>query len=227
MSDDKRIDVEFGAKIAGLVAGAREAAAVVQESTTQMREHGERLMKVFEGVQAGWVAILAVVAGGALFKEAIDSTVEWTTEVVSLSKRLGITTEDASGLAVALHHVGMSADEYGGLVQKLTRQMRTNEQAFDTLGIKTKDQNGQWRNSQAVMQTSIEKLAGMKEGTDRNVAAMALFGGRVGDLRLLLRLTGEMLKESKREGGEVPPGRRPRRRAEGDSRTRTRWPICT
>jgi hypothetical protein len=59
-------------------------------------------------------ALLAIVAGGALFKEAIDSTVEWTGEVNQLSRRLGITTEDASGLAVALHHVGVSAESTRG-----------------------------------------------------------------------------------------------------------------
>jgi hypothetical protein len=102
-------------------------------------------------------------------------------EVVMLSKRLGITTEDASGLAVALHHVGVAPTSTRGS-SKLTRQMRTNEQAFDTLGIKTKDQNGQWRNSQAVMADVIEKLNGMKAGTDRNVTAQALLGARVGNL---------------------------------------------
>jgi hypothetical protein len=70
MSDDKRVDVEFGAKIGGLVAGAREAAAVVR-TRPQMKEHGEGLARVFEGVQAHWAALLAIVAGGALFKEAI------------------------------------------------------------------------------------------------------------------------------------------------------------
>ncbi|MDB4882388.1 MAG: hypothetical protein JWL95_1154 [Gemmatimonadetes bacterium] len=196
MSDDRRVDVTFGAKIAGLVAGAREAAAVVKESTLQMKESGEGVVGVFALVQKHWAMLLGVIAGGALFKEAIQSTVEWTSEIVMLSKRLGITTEEASGLAVALHHVGVGADEYGGLVSKLTRQMRTNEQAFETLGLRTKEQDGQWRNSQALMADVIEKLNGMKAGTDRNVAAQALLGARVGNLTPLLRLNAEMLQES-------------------------------
>jgi hypothetical protein len=81
-------------------------------------------------------------------------------------------------------------------VSKLTRQMRTNEQAFDTLGIKTKDQNGQWRNSQAVMADVIEKLNGMRAGTDRNVAAQALLGARVGNLNPILRMNAEMMAEA-------------------------------
>jgi hypothetical protein len=74
--------------------------------------------------------------------------------------------------------------------------MRTNEQAFSALGIRTKDQNGQWRNSQDVMADVIEKLNAMKAGTDRNVAAQALMGARVGNITQLLRLNKDMLAES-------------------------------
>jgi hypothetical protein len=126
----------------------------------------------------------------------IDGTVEWTMDVVQLSKRLGITTEEASGLNVALEHLHISTDEYGGVVSKVTRQMRTNEQAFTAIGIRTKEQNGEWRNSQAVMADVIEKLNGMKAGTDRNVAAQALMGARVGNITQLLRLNKEMIQES-------------------------------
>lgn len=197
MSDEKRIDVVFGAKIAGLVAGAQEAAAIVKESATQMSEAGEGVQKAFEFVKEHWLGLLAIIGGGKLFQEAIDSTVEWTTEVMQLSRRLGITTEDASGLAVALHHVGVSAEDYEGLVNKLTRQMQRNGDAFQRLGIETKDQNGQWRNSQDVMVDVIDKLNGLKAGTDRNVAAQGIFGRGSGDLVKVLRLTGEMLEESR------------------------------
>jgi hypothetical protein len=77
MSDDKRVDVEFGAKIAGLVAGAREAAAVVKR--VDDRDEGARRgpRARLRGCAGALGRAARVVAGGALFKEAI-STVEWT-----------------------------------------------------------------------------------------------------------------------------------------------------
>src|SRR4051812_36270405 len=82
---------------------------------------------IFETIKSHWQALLGIMAGGALFKEAISSSVEWTGSVVQLSKRLGITTEAASGLNVALHHVGLEVDDYATVATKMTKQLRTNE----------------------------------------------------------------------------------------------------
>jgi hypothetical protein len=194
MSDE--IDVKIQAKIAGLAAGLAEAQAAVKSTVTEMKAGMGSLTSVAQSIQAPFVALAGILAGGAIFKEMISATVDWTTSVVQLSKRLGITTEEASGLNVALEHLHISTDEYGGIISKVTRQMRTNEQAFATLGIKTKDSNGEWRNAQSVMADVIERLNGMKAGTDRNVAAQALMGARVGNITQLLRLNKEMLQES-------------------------------
>lgn len=193
---DGEIDVKVQAKIAGLAAGFAEAQSVVKGAVGQIKSDFTSFNSVVDTVKNHWLAITALLGGGRLFKGVIDGTLEWTTSVVQLSKRLGITTEEASGLKVALDHLGISTDEYGGLVGKVTRQMRTNGQAFEAIGIKTKEANGEWRNSQAVMADIIEHLNKMKAGTDRNVAAQALMGARVGNITALLRLNSDMLNES-------------------------------
>jgi hypothetical protein len=194
MSDE--INVKINAKIAGLAAGLAEAQSIVKGGVSEMKGHFNSLNSVIDTVKSHWLGIVTVLGGGKLFHDVIDGTVQWTLDVVQLSKRLGITTEEASGLNVALEHLNISTDEYGTIINKVTRQMRTNEQAFSALGIKTKDQNGQWRNSQDVMADIIEKLNAMKAGTDRNVAAQALMGARVGNITQLLRLNKDMLAES-------------------------------
>lgn len=194
MSDE--IDVKVQAKIAGLAGGLAEAQSIVKGAVGDMKSHFNSLNSVVDTVKTHWLGIVSVLGGGKLFKDVIDGTLEWTLDVVQLSKRLGITTEQASGLNVALEHLHISADEYGTIVSKVTRQMRTNDQAFESLGIRTKDQNGQWRNSQDVMADVIAKLNSMQAGTDRNVAAQALMGARVGNINMLLRLNADMLKES-------------------------------
>jgi hypothetical protein len=193
---NEEISVKIGAQIAGLTAGMAEAQTAVTGAVTEMKGSLASLTEVAGAVMAPFLALTALLAGGAIFKDAIGGTIEWTNGVVQLSKRLGITTEEASGLKVALDHLGISSDEYGSIVGKVTRQMRTHSAAFNELGIKTKDANGEWRNSQAIMTDVIDKLSHMKEGTDRNITAMALMGGRVGDTTNLLRLTSDMLAES-------------------------------
>jgi hypothetical protein len=193
---DERVDVTFGAKIRDLLSGLKEAHAATRDSVEGMKGHLEGLNKVVDTVKTHWMGIVAVLGGGKLFKEAIEGTLDWTYSVVQLSKRLGITTEEASGLNVALHHLGIASDEYNSFATKMTKQLRSNEDAFTALGIRTKEQNGEWRNTQAVMADAIEKLNNMKAGTDRNIASQALFGARVGNMTSILRLNKELLQES-------------------------------
>jgi hypothetical protein len=167
-----------------------------QETAEKINHSIEGIGKGFEKLMSTMGALGGILAGGAMFKEAIDKTLEWNGEVMKLSRTLGITSEDASGLAVALHHVGIGGDTFTGIAMKMTKQMRGNSEAFDKLGVSTKDSNGEWRNTSEVMVDAIEKLNTMKAGTDRNVAAQAMFGARVGDLGPLLRISKELLEES-------------------------------
>jgi hypothetical protein len=192
------IQVSITAEIKGLMDGLGQATNGVKAATQEMVNSFSGLASTVASLQAPLMALTAVLAGGAMFKEAISSTTEWTGEVVGLSKRLGMTTESASGLALALHKIGMSSDEYGGTVARMTRQMRTNEDAYKRLGIATKDSNGQWRNSQDVLMDVIAKLNGMEAGTNRNVAAQALLGGRVGDISKLLKINNELIAEEQK-----------------------------
>jgi hypothetical protein len=196
MSSNDEINVKLGAQDAGLFSGLKKAEQAIASSSGYIRASMSGITDVVERIKLPFLELAAILGGGMLFKAAIGGTIEWTNDVVQLSKRLGITTEAASGLKVALDHLGIGTDEYGGILTKVTRQMRTNEQAFQSLGIKTHDSNGEWRNSEAVMQDVIARLNEMKPGTDRNIAAQALMGGRVGDLTNLLRLNAAMIAES-------------------------------
>ena len=193
---DQEVIVQFKAIVADFLDKMGAAHKGTQEAAQNINKSVEGIGKGFEKLMSTMGALGGILAGGAMFKEALDKTLEWNGEVMKLSRTLGITSEDASGLAVALHHVGIGGDTFTGIAMKMTKQMRANGQAFDTLGVSTKDSNGEWRNTSEVMVDAIEKLNSMKAGTDRNVAAQAMFGGRVGDLTGLLKLNKDLLEES-------------------------------
>lgn len=196
MSDQNEVVVQFKAVVADFLDKMGAAHKGTQETAEKINHSIEGIGKGFEKLMSTMGALGGILAGGAMFKEAIDKTLEWNGEVMKLSRTLGITSEDASGLAVALHHVGIGGDTFTGIAMKMTKQMRGNSEAFDKLGVSTKDSNGEWRNTSEVMVDAIEKLNTMKAGTDRNVAAQAMFGARVGDLGPLLRISKELLEES-------------------------------
>jgi hypothetical protein len=196
MADQNEVVVQFKAVVADFLDKMGAAHKGTQEAAQNINHSIEGIGKGFEKLMSTMGALAGILAGGAMFKEAIDKTLEWNGEVMKLSRTLGITSEDASGLAVALHHVGIGGDTFTGIAMKMTKQMRGNSEAFDKLGVSTKDSNGEWRNTSEVMVDAIEKLNSMQAGTDRNIAAQAMFGARVGDLGPLLRINKDLLEES-------------------------------
>ena len=89
-----------------------------------------------------------------------------------------------------------------GAQAKLTKSMGTAKggtgeaaEAFKTLGISVKDNvTGQLRNSTDVFNESITKLGEMKNPTERDAAAMAIFGKSALQLNPLIKAGGTELK---------------------------------
>lgn len=164
----------------------------IKSTVDGIKGHFDNLAGILEKAQGALVAFAAVAAGAGAFDKAIAATTKFTGEVNTLSKVLGISTEEASGLNIALGDIGSDADTYSAALQKLTRQVRTNEDGVTALGIATRDANGQYLNGRASMDSALKGLADYKEGTDRNLAAQVAFGRGVGDVTTLMKLSTQI-----------------------------------
>ena len=158
-----------------------------QTSTKAIESVGE----AFESVQGLMLGFAGIIAGGVIFKDVIEGTEKWTDSIRSLSKQFGITTEEASGLATALRTIGSSTEEYASAATKLDRQVKSNEDNVNALGVATRDSGGNLLSQQQIMLNAISTLNQYEEGTNRNIAAQFLFGRGAGDLQKLLRLTSD------------------------------------
>jgi TP901 family phage tail tape measure protein len=85
----------------------------------------------------------------------------------------------------------------------MVRQMRQHEDAFNRLGIVTRDSAGHFRNLQDIMVDGIDKLGSYQEGVDRTAASQILFGRGAGDLTALLRLNRQELEEGAKTAREL------------------------
>lgn len=198
MTDD--IGFKIFAIIDGLKSSMTEAATSVKTFSDEAKASVEHVGTAFEAMNSVMLKFAAVVAGGAFFKEAIDSTVQWASEVRGLSKQFAITTEEASGLAVALKSIGLSTEDYRGAAQKLDRQIKSNEEKIKELGMTTRDTTtGALLPQQQLMMNAIATMRSYQEGTDRNIAAQYLFGRGVGDTSKMLRLTSEEIHHGAEE----------------------------
>lgn len=194
MAGDNDIGFKIYAKIDGLKEQMGQAGKSIKDFSEGANSSIGTLGGAFKGL-SGVIGSFIVLAVGAILRESIQFTTEWTTEVRNLARNFGITTEEASGLALALDSIQVTTDDYRGAASKLGRQIKSNEEQVNALGVATRDQNGNLLSQQQLMLNAIGSLKEYKEGTDRNIASQFLFGRGAGELANLLRLTKEELQE--------------------------------
>jgi hypothetical protein len=229
---DNSVEVKFGAETSGLKSGTNDAAQAVEASVNKIssvfadmanrvkemtgrvvsssadmasgvKQHTDNASSAFSALNGKLLAITALIAGGAMFKGAVQETSQFTSEAVKLSKALGISATEASTLNVALGDIYASAETMTSAAQGLARQLRTNEQAVKDMGLRTRDANGNLRSMSDLIMDSIKILNGYKDGVDRTIAAQRLFGRSAADVMPLLKLTSERLEEAKKKQQEL------------------------
>ena len=204
MSDE--IKVKLGAETSDLESGMHKGAEIVKESLEKMHGGFEKLAEGIGHVTVLFVALGAALAGGEMFKESIASVIEEAETVNKLSIQLGITLEKASELNMTLSLLGISTESYMGAVQGTTKSLKTNEDLFTQNGIAIKNSKGELLDSQQVMTNTVAFLGGIKDGTERNIAAMSLMGRGWKELSDLQRINAETTERGTkfaREMGQV------------------------
>lgn len=155
----------------------------LREATRDLKQFGaegsnavEKIGGPLKALQEKFIAIGAVLAGGAVFKEAVAQTAIWTQESVDLAAALGMSAVAASDLKAALGAEGVEVGQFVAAGQKLANTLRTNEQSLNEVGLATRDAAGNLRPLNELTVAAIELVGQYTAGTDRAVAASILFG---------------------------------------------------
>ena len=176
MANDNRPEIVLDGDVSPFRRKLREAAADLKK----FGQDGERAVGGLTGplatLQSKFVAIGAILAGGAVFKEAVAQTVTFTEESTKLGRALGISASEASILREALEAGNTSQEEFVGAAKGLAKQVRENEAGLNAMGLKTRDAAGQLRPLNELTMDAIGVLNGYRAGTDRALAGQVLFG---------------------------------------------------
>lgn len=165
--------------------------------------HFKGLNGAIAGVKAAWAQLAVVIGAGMFAKAAIDEAVNYNVEIQKLSRTLGITTNAASALSMAIGDVYGSTEAYTAAVKGLDKNLRTNEDGIKAMGIATREANGEFRNQQDIMLDAMEALRGYKEGTDRNLAATTIFGKGIEVSSEMLQLNAEKIAAATAKTNEL------------------------
>ncbi len=151
------------------------------------------------GVKTMWAQLGVVIGAGMMASKAIDDASKYTTETQKLARSLGITTNAASGLSMALGDVHSTSDDFIKLAKGIDQTLRKNEKAMNDMGLVTRDTNGDFKNQRDLVVDAIQVLNQYKEGTDRNLAAQTLFGRGIEANSEIMALNAKAIEEGQKK----------------------------
>jgi hypothetical protein len=180
----------LGGKLKGLVNQARGA----RDGLSQMGSGASTLLSPVRAL----VPAVSAVGLISMAKGALDNA----DALSKMSQRTGASVEGLSKFQQAANLSDSSVEGVGkGLVQlnkaMVAAQSGTGAQAeaFDKLGIKTTDANGNLRSSEDVMLDIADAFSGMEDGADKTAIAMALMGRGGTELIPMLNMGGDAIRE--------------------------------
>lgn len=202
-SDGRDFQTQITADPSQFVAGMDKAKQAAATASDQINSQFKKIGDTVNAVNKYMMGFVAVLAGGGALKKFISDANEWNGAAGKMAIQLGISTEKASVLNVALQRLGMDSDTYLGASQKLSKQIHSNAQAFETLGVQVKDATGNYRPVTEVMGEVNKKLAEIKNPIEQNIAGQQVYGKGWSEVRGILRLTTEQMAESERRAREL------------------------
>lgn len=156
--------------------------------------------KLANGVADVAVKLLECVKAGAAFSD----------EISTLSITTSLSTDTLQEFQYMEDLIDVSLDTLTGSMRKLINNMdaardgsKTVIEAFDSLGVEIMDSNGQLRNAETVFYEAVDALAAMGNETDRDAAAMDIFGKSAQDLMPLIEAGSDALRGLAEDAHEV------------------------
>ena len=135
--------------------------------------------------------------GQALLDAAADAD-----ELTTLSIKTGIATDELQKMKYAAETMNVSVDTVTGSMTKLTQKMASAADgsagavdAFKKLGIEVTNQDGTLRDRNEVFQEAITALGEIENVTERDAAAMDIFGKSAQELNPLIMGGAEALQQ--------------------------------
>lgn len=182
---------------------AEEAGEDAEESAESFAEWGEVVKVAAEAAVAAIAAVSAAVTavGAALVNSTIETS-QYADEVMSMSSVTGIATDTLQEMQYASELLDVDVGTMTGSMTKLLKLMSSAAEGsasamenFEALGISVTDANGELRDSEEVFWEAIDALGQIQNESERDAAAMEIFGRSARELNPLIEAGSEAFEE--------------------------------
>lgn len=131
--------------------------------------------------------------GGALLGNAFNAGRQ-ADEIATLANQYGVSTDEIQKFQYAQELVDVDMNSMLGSMQKMTKQMGSNNSAFQELGVSITNADGSMRDSTAVWYDVLGALGKVENETQRDILAQELFGRSAAELAGIVDDGGAALK---------------------------------
>lgn len=127
--------------------------------------------------------------GGLAYKAAQNADT-----LNTLAKQTGFTTDEIQKFQYASELIDVNLETITGAAAKMTKQLSSSESKFTDLGVATRDVNGNFRSTSDIFYDTVAALGKIENETERDTAAMDIFGKSANELAGIIDDGGAALK---------------------------------
>lgn len=192
-------------------AEAADAGAEAEESSASFEAWGDAVVVAAEAAAAAIAAVAAAVgaAAGAMVNMTLE-TASTADELNTMSSVTGIAVETLQEMNYASELLDVSTDTMTGAMTKLTKNMASAADGsapmienFEALGVAVTDSAGNLRDNEDVFWDAIDALGNIQNETERDAAAMEIFGRSARELNPLIEAGSGAFEELAQEAHDV------------------------
>lgn len=187
--DAKKAESALGRFKSGL-SGVSGKLKAFSEKTAEMAQKTRAMSAAAAG------ALTAI--GGLAYKAAQNAD-----DLNTLAKQTGFTTAELQKMQYAADRIDVSMETITGAAARMTKQLGSNEDKFASLGVATRDVNGNFRSTSDIFFDTVKALSQIQNETERDTVAMDIFGKSANELAGVIDDGGAALKDFGKEAEDA------------------------
>ena len=176
-------------------------------SAQQLKAAGNAMQGFGEKVSAAGQALmpLSTAAAGALtaMGGVALKSVQAADDLLTLAQQTGFTTDEIQKMQYASELVDVSFEDMTGALTKVKKGMSGTGEAFEAIGVSVRNADGSMRDATSVFYDSLDALSKIDNETERDAAAMAIFGKGADQLAGIIDDGGKSLKAYGKEAEDL------------------------
>ena len=203
----EKAQADFNAELQKAAADAAKAESAfgrfkstLSDISTKLKGFSEKTAELAQKTRGmSMAATGALTAIGGIAYKAVQSADDLNT----MAKQTGFTTDELQKMQYASERIDVSMETITGAAAKMTKQLGSNEDKFASLGVATRDVNGNFRSTSDIFYDTVKALSQIDNETERDVAAMDIFGKSANELAGVIDDGGAALKTFGKEAEDA------------------------